>query len=142
MHRRNKHSKQFNSQLTDLFRLSITFSQCWSCDETREVWNLVVYIKKTACKHENVQLWKKILSLVSTHNVYWENKFDKRELFFRISPSLTSYFASGVRCKKKAQSGLQSSLILQYVKDKHLATPGEKGRHFKLTECLQRIREL
>ena len=55
------------------------FSQYRSCDETKEVWTFVVFIKKATCEHDNVQLWKKILSSVSSPDLYWENKIDKQK---------------------------------------------------------------
>ena len=39
-----------------------------------DVWTFVLFTKETACEHENVQLWKKMLSLVSSHDQYWESK--------------------------------------------------------------------
>ena len=36
-------------------------------------------IKRTACERENLQLSKKILSWVSSHDLCWENKIDKRK---------------------------------------------------------------
>ena len=36
----------------DLFRLYILFSQYRSCDDTQEIWSFVLFIKKSACKHE------------------------------------------------------------------------------------------
>ena len=44
---------------TNLFRLSILFSQYRSCDDTLEVWTSVVFINNTACENENVQLCEK-----------------------------------------------------------------------------------
>ena len=49
------------------------------CDNTYEVWTFLVFIKNTACEHENVQLWKKILSWVLPRDLYWE--IDKRKIF-------------------------------------------------------------
>ena len=57
------------------FRLSILFFQYRLCDNNAlEVWTFVLFTKETACEHENVQLWKKMLSLVSSHDQYWESK--------------------------------------------------------------------
>ena len=42
------------SNLIDLFRLYILFSQYKSCDNTQEDWSFVLLIKKSACKHEYV----------------------------------------------------------------------------------------
>ena len=53
-------------------------------------WNayITILITKTACEHENVQIWKKILSWVSSHDLYLENKIDKRKRSITIwSPS-------------------------------------------------------
>ena len=63
----------------DFFGLSVLFSQYRSCDDPQGVWTFVVFIRKTACEHENVQLWKKMLSWVSSHDLSWENKIDKRK---------------------------------------------------------------
>ena len=57
------------------FRLSILFCQYRSCDDPQEAWNFVV--------HENVQLWKTIFSWVSSHDLYWQNKIDKRKKVYR-----------------------------------------------------------
>ena len=37
-----------------------------------------MFIKKTASQHENVHLSKKILFIVLSHDLHWENKIDKR----------------------------------------------------------------
>jgi len=74
---------------------SFTFESCWM-ERWREVFksstnrpfSLVMWVyrgdlnpcrlhQKNACEHEYVQLWKKILSWVSSHDLYWENKIDK-----------------------------------------------------------------
>ena len=39
------------------------------------------------CEYENVQLGKKILTLVSSHDLYWDNKIDKRKRSLNILPS-------------------------------------------------------
>lgn len=88
---------------TDLFRLSVMFSQYRSYGDTWEVWTFFVFIKKTASKNGNVKIWKKILftvsnldifilvrslfmnttkvqtAQVSSYDLYWENITDKRK---------------------------------------------------------------
>ena len=68
-----------------IFLLLVLFSQYRSCGDTEEVWTFVVFIKKIACKHENVELWKKILSWVSLHDLFWEKKStSKKGQFFSL----------------------------------------------------------
>ena len=43
---------QFYVRLIDLFHLYILFTQYRSCDDTQEIWSFVLFIKKSACKHE------------------------------------------------------------------------------------------
>ena len=69
----------YNCRSVDPFCMSILFSWYRSYDDTQEVWMFVVFIKKTVCKHEDVQLWKKILSWVLSHDLYQENKIDKQK---------------------------------------------------------------
>ena len=42
-----------------------------------------MFIEKTECEHEDAGLtWKKILSWVSSHDLYWESKFNKPEIMW------------------------------------------------------------
>ena len=74
------------SILPEYYRLVLlmTFFACQFCFPVTDyvmipfdtkVWTFVVFIKKTVYEHENVQLWKKILSLLSSHDLQWENTY-------------------------------------------------------------------
>jgi len=58
--------------------LKWTFFACQCCfpntDHVKKArrFELLLCSLKEACKHENVQLWKKILSWISSHDLYWE----------------------------------------------------------------------
>ena len=73
-----------NMRVVYLIYLSILFSRYRSCDDTLEVWTFVLLIKKTACKDENVQLWEKILSLVSWHDLYGEQNNQEERLYRKL----------------------------------------------------------
>ena len=61
------------------------FSQYRSCDDSQEVWTFVVFIKKTACEQENVQLWKKMLSWVSSRSVSGKQNRQATKVYWQIN---------------------------------------------------------
>ena len=98
------HSKQSSNNIESPLSSSLWNSNIWlsdflhktccsnrpfcfpnTCDDPQEVWTFGVFIRKTACEHENVQLWKKMLSWESSHDLYWQNKIDKRKRLTAMS---------------------------------------------------------
>ena len=65
--------------------MDLLFSQYRSCDDSQEVWTFVVFIKKTACEKENVQLWKKMLSWVSSRSVLGKQNRQATKVFWQIN---------------------------------------------------------